>query len=69
MRYWTNFLVCNKTDRVIMALDHSTLADAVRESVLMTSDEVRVDRVGPLNTSPLFETQTDYDPVIDRVAY
>jgi len=69
MLYWTNFVINNATNRVALAIDYKNPADSIRAAIEMADAEHRVERVGPLNTCSLFETQVEYDPVIDRVAY
>lgn len=68
--YYTNFLTNAKTGAVIMAMDFENAADSIRAAILdHVEGEIHVERVGPLNKTSLFETSTDYDPIIDRVAY
>lgn len=66
--YYTNFIVNETTGNVIMMMDFPTAAEAIRDAMEYADIEnLRVDRVGPLSTSP-FETN-DNDLPEERIAY
>jgi hypothetical protein len=70
--YYTNFLINQKTGKVIMAIDydhrHESLAAAMQDHV---DGEISVERCGPLSYGPLFETPGEWEPeaVRNRIAY
>lgn len=68
--YYTNFLVNTETNKVIMALDYDSALQSLRGALQFDGiDGVKVERVGPLSDGPIFETPSDYEPVINRIQY
>lgn len=66
--YYTNFIINETTGNIIMMMDFPTAAEAIRDAMKYADIEnVRVDRVGPLSTSPLHTT--DNELAEERIAY
>lgn len=62
-RYWTNFVINEKTNAIVLMMDFERSADSLRDALSYHDIKgIKVERVGPLSDAPLFETPGEWEP-------
>lgn len=68
-QFYTNFIM-DENDKLLVALDFASIGESIRDALDTRALGFKVERVGPLSNSPLFETPGFYEPEMpEQVAW